>query len=157
MLPWFFCLSRFGETKILLLRQGLFDLEEQVLAGERLLQVGSDVALAGWPDVAAGAKDAHGRREPVEMLDEFAAAHGGHDQVGNDQVHPGVPGHEVQRFLPAVGRQHLVAVGREDRLAHRQQQVLVIDHEDRLAPGQVIGREAVVSDNPPFGGQINPH
>ena len=63
-----------------------------------------------------------------------------------------------QRLLAAVGRQHVVAVSGQNRFRHRQQQVLVVHHQNGFRAVQILVRMPALSlDELFFRRQINPH
>ena len=96
----------------------LFDLAEELLACEGLFEE-AVVIFAVAAHVAAGAKDADVRREVAEAFDDFAAAHLGHDHVGDDEADLiGTFAEGFEGFLAAVGGEDAVAVAGEDHLAH---------------------------------------
>ena len=124
----------------------MFDLGQQFLAGEGFLQISAVVFLAGWPDVTAGVEDPFFGPVLLDLFDELAAAHAGHDEVGDDEIDGSVIVVQlVQCFLTAGSSEDAVAVRGEDGFAHFEDEVFVIDHEDRLsaveiAGGRIVGR-----------------
>jgi hypothetical protein len=91
------------DYKVLLLRQHLFDFAQQVLGGERLLQISLLLLRVGRTDVPAGPNNARVRRGAQDVLAQFPAAHVRHDQVGDDQIDLlfGM-GEQFQAFCPLL-------------------------------------------------------
>src|SRR5262249_61456875 len=96
----------------------LFHLQQQVTAGERLLEIGVLVVMTCGPDVSARAEDAGGWSQLARLFNQFTPTHGRHDQIRNHQINGKIGRESAERLMAAVGDKNTVTIGGKNSLTH---------------------------------------